>query len=87
MNLSGGQLVGNPIPFDDEIPAEILGPHVDAALRSAKASDIIGKDVTPYLLDQVLSLTNGRSLEANVALIKNNAALAAEIADHLAVLR
>ena len=78
---------GRPIPAEDEIPAEELGPHIEAALRSAEASGITGKDVTPFLLDQVLSLTEGRSLEANVALIKNNAALAAEIADHLAVLR
>ena len=80
MGLSGGQLVANPIPPADEIPASQLTPHIDAALRAADARGITGKSVTPFLLEQVLHLTEGRSLEANIALIRNNAALAAEIA-------
>ena len=84
MGLSGGQLVANPIPHEDEIPASQLVPHIEAALRSAEKQGITGKDVTPYLLEQVLHLTMGRSLEANIALIRNNAALAAGIAISLA---
>ena len=84
MGFSGGQLVANPIPHEDEIPASQLVPHIEAALRSAEKQGITGKDVTPYLLEQVLHLTMGRSLEANIALIRNNAALAAGIAISLA---
>ncbi len=84
MSLAGGQLIANPIPVADEIPADILGPHIETALRSAEAHGVTGKDVTPYLLEQVLKLTNGQSLDANIALIKNNAALASEIATSLA---
>ncbi|MEL7467842.1 MAG: pseudouridine-5'-phosphate glycosidase [Pseudomonadota bacterium] len=87
MNLAGGQLVANPIPVESEIPAHLLGPHIEAALRAADAQGITGKDVTPFLLEQVLDLTDGRSLEANIALVKNNAALAAQIAVCLASLR
>ncbi|MEO0958633.1 MAG: pseudouridine-5'-phosphate glycosidase [Pseudomonadota bacterium] len=84
MNLDGGQLVANPIPKEAEIPATELGPHIEAAIAMAAQQGITGKEVTPYLLERVLNLTEGRSLEANISLIKNNAALAAEIATCLA---
>lgn len=84
LNLNGGQLVANPIPVENEIPADELRPHIDAAVRAAAANGITGKEVTPFLLELVLHFTEGRSLDANVALVKNNAALAAEIATHLA---
>ena len=87
MGLTGGQLIGNPIPAGDEIPSNELGPHIEAALRSAEARGVTGKDVTPFLLEHVLHLTGGRSLEANVALIQNNAALAAGIAACLASMK
>lgn len=80
MGLEGGQLIANPIPEEAEIALEELKPHIDAALARAEADKIAGKDVTPFLLAQILSSTEGRSLEANVALVKNNAALAARIA-------
>lgn len=80
MGLQGGQLVVNPIPPEDEIPAEDLKPHIEAAIREAEAAGISGKEVTPFLLDRVLRLTEGRSLEANIALVLNNARLAAGIA-------
>ena len=80
MGLQGGQLVVNPIPPEDEIPAEDLKPHIEAAIREAEAEGISGKEVTPFLLDRVLRLTEGRSLEANIALVLNNARLAAGIA-------
>jgi pseudouridine-5'-phosphate glycosidase len=84
MGLAGGQLIANPIPTQDEISADLLCPHIEEALRLAEARGITGKDVTPFLLHQVLELTEGRSLQANIALIKNNAALASEIATELA---
>ena len=87
LNLSGGQLIANPILAEDEIFADVLGPHIDSALNLSMAEGIFGKDVTPFLLEQVRDKTNGRSLEANIALVRNNAALAAEIARCLARLQ
>ncbi len=83
MGLAGGQLVANPIPASAEIPTQVLDPIIEAAIQDADAAQISGKEVTPYLLDRVLDLTEGRSLEANIALVLNNAALAAEIATEL----
>ncbi len=83
MQLSGGQLIGNPIPVADEISSDVLEPHIAKALRLAETRGVTGKDVTPFLLEQILELTHGRSLEANIALIVNNAKLAAEIAARL----
>ncbi|MSU89941.1 pseudouridine-5-phosphate glycosidase [Rhodobacteraceae bacterium 2CG4] len=80
LGLPGGQLVANPIPADAEIPAEELAPHIAAALDAARADGIAAKQVTPFLLQRILELTGGRSLEANIALVLNNARLAAEIA-------
>ncbi|MEM7188165.1 MAG: pseudouridine-5'-phosphate glycosidase [Pseudomonadota bacterium] len=80
MGLAGGQLIANPIPIEAEIAQAELNPHIDAALVQAEASGITGKDVTPFLLQRVLESTEGASLEANVALVKNNAAVAARIA-------
>lgn len=80
MDLVGGQLVANPIPEEAELAGAELHPHIDAALAQAGADGIVGKDVTPFLLGRVLESTAGRSLEANVALVRNNAALAAQIA-------
>lgn len=84
MGLDGGQLVANPIPPQAEIPANELGPHIETAIGLAEQQGITGKEVTPFLLERVLDLTDGRTLEANEALIKNNAALAAMIATCLA---
>lgn len=87
MRIPGGQLVANPIPQEDEIAAPEMRGHIEAALAEAEAAGITGKAVTPYLLDRIFHLTDGRSLKANVALIRNNAALAAKIAVELAALR
>ena len=80
LGLSGGQLVANPIPAEAEIPrAEIL-PAIEAALAEAAAQGIAAKDVTPFLLAHIYRITGGRSLEANIALVKANARLGAAIA-------
>lgn len=84
MGLGGGQLIANPIPEEAEIPANELDPHIEAAVRLADQRGITGKEVTPFLLAHVLELTAGRSLEANIALVRNNAGLAAEVAICLA---
>ncbi|WP_071675179.1 pseudouridine-5'-phosphate glycosidase [Nioella nitratireducens] len=80
LGLSGGQLVANPIPEADEIPAETLAPIIAQAQSEADAGGISGKDVTPFLLQRIFDLTGGRSLTANIALVLNNARLAAAIA-------
>ncbi len=82
--IAGGQLVANPIPEAAEIPGGEIAPVIDAAVSRADAEGISGKEVTPYLLERVLEATGGRSLEANVALVGNNARLAARIALALA---
>ncbi|GGJ80597.1 pseudouridine-5'-phosphate glycosidase [Deinococcus aquiradiocola] len=76
----GGALLANPIPHDAEIPAAEIAPHIDAALRDMDALGITGKDTTPYLLGRIVEITGGRSLVANIALVKNNAAVAARVA-------
>jgi pseudouridine-5'-phosphate glycosidase len=80
LGLPGGQLVANPIPAQDEIPAAVLAPIIALAQADAQRAGITGKAVTPYLLQRIFELTDGRSLEANIALVRNNAVLAARIA-------
>ncbi|NKX74702.1 pseudouridine-5'-phosphate glycosidase [Rhodobacteraceae bacterium R_SAG3] len=84
LELPGGQLVANPIPAEEQIPAEDLAPIIAQAQSEADAQGVTGKDVTPFLLQRIFELTEGRSLEANIALVRNNARLAAEIAKELA---
>ncbi|MEO0400854.1 MAG: pseudouridine-5'-phosphate glycosidase [Pseudomonadota bacterium] len=83
MGIPGGQLVANPIPVENEIARDTLGPIIAQATRDADTHAITGKGVTPYLLQRIFELTHGRSLDANIALVRNNARLAAEIATHL----
>ena len=80
MGVKGGQLVTNPIPLADEIPAGELAPIINKALAEAEAQQISAKEVTPFLLGHIFELTDGRSLTANIALVRNNARLAAQIA-------
>ncbi|MCZ4266519.1 pseudouridine-5'-phosphate glycosidase [Rhodobacteraceae bacterium R_SAG6] len=84
LELPGGQLVANPIPAEEQITAEDLAPIIAQAQSEADAQGVTGKDVTPFLLQRIFELTEGRSLEANIALVRNNARLAAEIAKELA---
>lgn len=86
LGLPGGQLVANPIPQADEIPAETLAPVIAQAQADADAHGITGKDVTPYLLQRIFELTDGQSLTANIALVRNNARFAAKIASELVTL-
>jgi pseudouridine-5'-phosphate glycosidase len=86
LGLPGGQLVANPIPAEAEIPADLLAPHIEQALREAEEQGIAAKAVTPFLLSRIVELTEGRSLEANIALVLANARLAARIAIELATL-
>lgn len=83
LGLPGGQLIANPIPKDAEIPNADMVPVIERALQDAITHGITAKSVTPYLLQRVYELTEGRSLSANIALVLNNAALAAKIACEL----
>lgn len=83
MGLPGGQLIGNPIPKEAEIDAETLAPIIARAQKDAVEHGITGKGVTPYLLQRIFELTEGKSLTANIALVRNNARLAAKIAIEL----
>jgi pseudouridylate synthase len=83
LGVPGGQLVANPIPAEAEIPAAVLAPLITRAIAEAEAQGIAAKDVTPFLLQRIYDLTEGASLPANIALVRNNARLAAQIAQAL----
>ena len=83
LGLSGGMLIANPVPEDHEIPAEEMAGYIEAAQKAAEALNVTGKAVTPFLLGKILELTGGRSLKTNIALVENNARLAARIAKAL----
>ena len=80
LGLPGGQLVANPIPVEAEISSTTLAPIIAQAQAEADAAGISGKSVTPFLLQRIFELTDGKSLEANIALVLNNARLGAAIA-------
>jgi pseudouridine-5'-phosphate glycosidase len=84
LGIEGGMLIANPVPEADEIPSEEMEIYIGRALDSAERDEITGKAVTPYLLSTIFDLTDGRSLKTNIALVENNARLAAEIAVALA---
>lgn len=80
---AGGALIANPIPAEDEIAFGEMEQTIARAVEEVVEQGITGKDVTPYLLGRIVELTGGESLIANIALVKNNAALAARIAGAL----
>jgi pseudouridine-5'-phosphate glycosidase len=87
LGYTSGTLIANPVDAADEIPAIEIGAHIETAVNDANAAGISGKEVTPFLLDRLMQLTAGSSLKTNIALIKNNARLAAAIAVELAASR
>jgi len=80
MGLNGAVLIANPLSSDQEIAAEEMEVHIQKALNAAKEKKITGKEVTPFLLQYISENTKRESLEANIALIENNAKLGAELA-------
>ncbi|MCM2453094.1 pseudouridine-5'-phosphate glycosidase [Agrobacterium vitis] len=80
LGFDGGMLIANPVPEADEIAREEMEIYIGRALAAAEREEITGKAVTPFLLDAIYHLTDGRSLTTNIALVENNARLAAEIA-------
>jgi pseudouridine-5'-phosphate glycosidase len=79
----GGLLLTVPIPEENALPADQVNHEIEVALAEAEAQHIRGQAVTPFLLSRVSELSGGRSLEANLALLKNNAHIATAIAQHL----
>ncbi len=83
MGLKGGVLVACPLPEEDEIPFEKIDVVIQQALKECEEQKITGKRITPFLLSRVKDLTEGKSLEANIKLVLNNAAVGAAIAVNL----
>jgi pseudouridylate synthase len=80
LGLSGAALIANPVPEKFEIASGEMEGYIQQALAAAKANNISGKEITPFLLQYIANHTNGESLDANIALIKHNAKVGAEIA-------
>ena len=76
-------MICNPIDAADEIPAAEMAGLIEKAVAEAAGRGVSGKAVTPYILARLVDLTGGRSLRANIALVRSNARLAAEIAGEL----
>jgi len=82
LSIEGGVLVTNPIPKTFELELVLMSEAINIALVEAEKEKITGKEITPYLLSRVNEITQGKSLNANIKLIQNNAVLAAKIAIH-----
>ncbi len=84
LGLRSAVLVVQPVPVGAAIPKSEIDPHIEAALAKAKKDGIKGQAVTPFLLSQIKELSGGKAVQANLALLLNNAQLAAQIAKALA---
>ena len=84
LGLGTGVLIANPIPVADELPAETYGRALETALVDAEREGVRGRRVTPFLLERLRSLSGGESVRANLALLTNNARIAARLAKALA---
>ena len=87
LDLKGGMVIGNPIPKEFEMDYYTINNAIESALKEANEKNITGKKVTPFLLDKVKTITAGKSLDANIELVYNNAKVAAQIAKDLADLK
>ena len=86
-NLMGGILITNPIPEEYAMDSKIINDAIEKALSMADEQGIKGKEITPFLLKNIVDITGGDSLESNIALILNNAALGAEISKEVCKLK
>ncbi|KAI5807123.1 Indigoidine synthase A like protein-domain-containing protein [Geopyxis carbonaria] len=86
LGLQSGQLFTNPVPLSHEIPHEAITDIIAAAVQKARDDGVSGKDVTPYILSDILQRTGGKSIECNRALLVNNASMGAKVAVELAKL-
>lgn len=83
LKLDGGVLITNPIPEEYSMDPEVINKAIDEAVKEMDAQGIKGKDCTPYLLAKIAEITGGSSLDSNIQLVYNNAAIGAEIAKEL----
>ena len=87
MKLDGGILVSNPIPDEYSIDNSVINKYIDNAINEANIKRVHGKDLTPFLLKAICDATEGKSLDANIALIYNNAKVGSLIAKEIAKLK
>lgn len=87
LGINGGVVVANPIPEEYSMDRNIIDKTIEDAVNEANKLGIIGKDTTPFLLDKIQKLTEGKSLESNIKLVFNNAKLASEIAKEFVKLK
>ncbi|MBR7177354.1 MAG: pseudouridine-5'-phosphate glycosidase, partial [Clostridia bacterium] len=87
IGLQGGMLVANPIPDSYAMDSKYISDNIQRAVEEAERLGISGKETTPYLLDKIQRLTGGKSLQANIQLVYNNARLASQIARELCKLK
>lgn len=80
LGIKGGVVIANPIPEKDALEEAFITGVIETALKEANENNISGKKVTPFLLGKVKELTEGRSLTANIALVKHNAEVGSRIA-------
>ncbi|MFW6284774.1 MAG: pseudouridine-5'-phosphate glycosidase [Bacillota bacterium] len=80
LGLKGGLVIANPVPSESEVDKDTIDSAINQALRNAKEEGVKGKDMTPFLLASIEKITEGKSLKANLALVYNNARLAAQAA-------
>jgi len=83
LGLGGGIIIANPIPEEYALSMEYMNEIIEEAVRAAEKEGIKGKKLTPYLLNKIKELTGGKSLKANIELVKNNARVGAKIAYEL----
>ncbi|MDH6363037.1 pseudouridine-5'-phosphate glycosidase [Enterococcus sp. PF1-24] len=80
LDLDGGAIIANPIPEAYSMDEAFINGAIEEALKEADEKNIAGKDVTPFLLGKIKDITDGKSLESNIALVKHNAEVGAQIA-------
>lgn len=80
LNLKGGIVIANPIPEEFAMDEKVINGVIETAIKEAEEKHITGKEVTPFMLGKIKELTEGKSLEANIALVKNNALIGAKLA-------
>jgi len=83
LNMKGSMVITNPIPIEFAMDYSYINDSIEKAILEAESLGIKGKETTPYLLDKVQEITEGKSLEANIQLVYNNVKLGAEIAVEL----
>lgn len=83
LKLGGGIIIANPVPGEYAISLEYMNKKIKEAVMAAEKDGVKGKKLTPYLLNKIKELTEGKSLKANIALVKDNARVAAKIAHEL----